>query len=344
MIDFKRKLFFNAYKKRIPLTVTIEIIGQCNFRCVHCYIGDSCRKDILTYEQLVDFGNQIIEMGCLYVILTGGEVLLHPDFERIYLFFAQKGMCVSVFTNGSLITKRIIDLFVKFPPRVVEITMYGFSPTTYELVTKTNQFDAVKQNILLLKKNSINVLLKMFIVKENYSDFDAVYAFSVEQHLPFKYDFMILSDPARPESTHNIDKDAMMVLEGKRNITPNGYNELTYEFLVSNQIKKLFMCGAGRSSCWLKSSYRIRICNFLDSIEFDLRKNSFEHIWSLLPEFINEDIPQQSKCFDCQYRVYCDYCPAKSYLINSNLSLASPPDIYCKLASMRFDKYEKGER
>ncbi len=344
MIDFKRKLFFNAYKKRIPLTVTIEIIGQCNFRCVHCYIGDSCRKDILTYEQLVDFGNQVIKMGCLYVVLTGGEVLLHPDFERIYSFFAQKGMCVSVFTNGSLITKRIIDLFVKFPPRVVEITMYGFSPATYELVTATNQFDAVKQNILLLKENNIKVLLKMFVVKENYNDFDDVYAFSVEQNLPFKYDFMILSDPTGPESTHKIDEDAMMALEGKREITQDAYNELTYEFIISNQIKKLFMCGAGRSSCWLKSNYCIRICNFLDSIEFDLRKNSFEDIWSLLPGFIDKDIPHQDKCYGCQYRIYCDYCPAKSFLIHSNLSLTSPPDIYCKLASMRFYNDKKGER
>lgn len=86
MIDFKKELFANAYKRRIPLTATIEIISQCNFRCVHCYIENDCRKNALTYEEIVDFGNQIIQMGCLYVVLTGGEVLLHPDFERIYMF------------------------------------------------------------------------------------------------------------------------------------------------------------------------------------------------------------------------------------------------------------------
>ena len=141
MIDFKKELFSNALKQRIPLIATIEIISQCNFRCVHCYIENKCRKDILTFEEIEDFGNQIIRMGCLYVVLTGGEVLLHPDFERIYLFFIQKGVCVSVFTNGSLINDKIINLFTQYPPRVVEITMYGFNQDTYKLVTKKNLFE-----------------------------------------------------------------------------------------------------------------------------------------------------------------------------------------------------------
>ena len=142
MVDFKKDLFSYAYKNRVPLTVTIELLSDCNFRCLHCYIDkEKQTKDILSYEEVVHFGQQIVEKGCLYVVLTGGEVFLHPQFKEIYYFFVKKGVSVSVFSNGSLLNSEILNLFLKYPPRVVEITMYGFSKEKYIKVTQRECID-----------------------------------------------------------------------------------------------------------------------------------------------------------------------------------------------------------
>jgi len=335
MVDFKKELFANAYKRRIPLTATIEIISQCNLRCVHCYVGNNCRKDILTYEEIVDFGNQIIQMGCLYVVLTGGEVLLHPDFEKIYLYFVKKGLCVSVFTNGSLVSQNIVELFVKYPPRVVEITMYGFCEETYARMTKQKMFEKVKNNILLLKHNGINVLLKMFVTTENKQDFDGVQEFSLQNNIPFKYDTMIIAACGAEESKYQISDEEVLELIRQSVSMPPKYNEETYQLIMGAYDKKLFLCGAGRSACWLKSNYRLRFCNFIDNIEFDLKKYKVKEAWSLMALYIEKSITESSECCNCSYRSYCDYCPAKSYTVYDRTDMETHPDIYCKVAKMR---------
>lgn len=335
MIDFKKELFANAYEKRIPLTVTIEIIGQCNFRCVHCYIDNDERKDMLTYEDIVDFGNQIIQMGCLYVVLTGGEVLLHPDFQKIYLFFIKKGVCVSVFTNGSLITADIIELFKKYPPRVVECTMYGFCADTYEAVTRKSAFERVRKSILQLKQNKINVLLKMFVVNENYQEFQDVQQFSIEYGIPFKYDSVIIAASTAEEMKHQISDEGIVELTKRSMEKEVKYNEKTYQLIMGSYDKKLYLCGAGRSSCWLKSSNHLRICIFLDNIEFDLRIYKVREAWAMIEPYIEGKISESSECCNCYYRSYCDYCPAKSHIVYTKLDMELHPDIYCRIAKIR---------
>jgi len=334
MIDYKKELFSYAYKKRIPLTATIEIISQCNFRCIYCYIDDNYRKDMLTFEQVVDFGNQIVEMGCLYVTLTGGEVLLHPDFKKIYTFFAQKGVCISVFTNGSLVDKDIVDLFVKYPPRVVEITMYGFSCNTYEQVTKVAQYETVRKNILELKRSGINVLTKMFVMKENYCDFENIRLFALENSIPFKYDTMILADFDSDEFKHQLQEDIVLKLDISKSSTEVKYNEDARNYIIGTRQNKMFQCGAGRSSCWLKSNNRLRVCNFLSCIEFDLKEYRVSDAWNLISYYIDGDIPTESKCYNCKNRGYCRYCPAMSFMKYQRTDMLYCDDIYCKNAAL----------
>lgn len=335
MMDVKKELFANAYKNRIPLTATIEIISECNFRCVHCYVDNNFRKDILTYEEIIDFGNQIINMGCLYVILTGGEVLLHPDFKRIYEFFVLKGICVSVFTNGSLIDESIIKLFVKYPPRVVEITMYGFSADTYKKVAKSNMYDIVKNNILLLTQNGINVLLKMFVLSLNYCDFYKIREFALENSIPFKYDSRIIAPLDSSEIKYQLHEKDAIELELARFSTVKKYNEYTYEYIVDKRYNKVFQCGAGRISCWLKSNNHFRICNFLSNFEFDMKKYKVAEVWNLISNYIEKKIDENSKCYNCKYRNYCDFCPAISYVTFQNADMINQHNLYCKKAEMR---------
>lgn len=343
MIDFKKELFSNALKQRIPLIATIEIISQCNFRCVHCYIENKCRKDILTFEEIEDFGNQIIRMGCLYVVLTGGEVLLHPDFERIYLFFIQKGVCVSVFTNGSLINDKIINLFTQYPPRVVEITMYGFNQDTYKLVTKKNLFENVKKNVLSLKNNGINVLLKMFVINENYKDFQSVYQFAIENKISFKFDSLIIANKDSREMNYQISENHVLELSQKVIGEDRKYNDETYNYVMNYRYNKLYQCGAGRNSCWLKSNYHLRMCNFLSCVEFDLRSCTGFEAWQQMKLYIEEDIAESSDCYKCVYRTYCDYCPAKSYVTYNTTDMNFHQSVYCKVAQMRYREEKIGK-
>ena len=42
---------------------------------------------------------------------------------------------MTVFTNGTMITDEIIELFSDLPPRAIEISLYGATAPTYEKIT-----------------------------------------------------------------------------------------------------------------------------------------------------------------------------------------------------------------
>ncbi len=336
MVDFKKDLFSYAFKNRVPLTVTIELLSECNFRCIHCYIDkDTQTKDILTYEEVITFGQQIIEKGCLYVVLTGGEVLLHPQFKEIYLFFVKNGVSVSVFTNGSLLNNEILKLFMKYPPRVVEITMYGYSADNYLKVTKRDVAETVRNNILELKNFGINVLLKMFIMRENYEEFSLIEEFARSKSIAFKYDTRIIAEAGSQKLTHQIDDQKVLELDFVKSSKNARYNEETLKYIYETRTNKLFQCGAGRCSCWLKSNNKLRVCNFMSNIEFDMSIISFSDAWDRIAEFIEQSIPKDSKCNDCKIRDFCLYCPAISLVEFGRFDMMFRDKLYCEHAMLR---------
>src|SRR5689334_8916671 len=127
-----RALFERAQAENLPIAAGFELTHRCNLACLHCYVNLPAadrfaqRREMTTAEAkgVID---QIVEAGVLYLTFTGGEPLLRADFAEIYSHAHQSGLLVSVYTNATLITESIVELFVTRPPRMLEITQYGFT-------------------------------------------------------------------------------------------------------------------------------------------------------------------------------------------------------------------------
>ena len=66
----------------IPADLHIDLTDACTERCVHCYVPRD-QHDFLPYEMVEKVLREFRVMNGLTVHLTGGEAMLHPDFERI---------------------------------------------------------------------------------------------------------------------------------------------------------------------------------------------------------------------------------------------------------------------
>ena len=117
-----------ASGRRLPLEGTLETTFRCNLNCVHCYVnepvGDSAARAPRAAPGAAEAprGRDGGRGHACTVLLTGGEVLVRPDFPELYLYALRKGLLVTVFTNGTLVTERIADLFAAHRPQAVEIT------------------------------------------------------------------------------------------------------------------------------------------------------------------------------------------------------------------------------
>ena len=146
----------------VPLAMTWEITNACNFCCPFCYINtqQKTKKNIVEFNHKVKSDlDYLIDKGLLICDLTGGEILTHPQFEEIYLYLKQKGVLVALLTNLSLLNRKHIELFKKYPPYKVSVSIYGLSDDGFKSVTGNTSFayDHILNNILKLQNNGISI-------------------------------------------------------------------------------------------------------------------------------------------------------------------------------------------
>ena len=171
--DWTKAFRLRAAAARRPIAATLELTRRCNLRCVHCYLGDQAEQHRRQPRELAAAAvraalTEWAEAGCLYLTLTGGEPLLRPDFPEIYRHARELGLVVTVFTNGTLVTDEIAGLFRAWPPRKVEISLYGATAATHDAITGAPGSHArAWAGIRRLQAAGVRVALKTVLMKSH---------------------------------------------------------------------------------------------------------------------------------------------------------------------------------
>lgn len=195
--NFTIGLYADVSTKRIPVSGTIEVTNRCPLECVHCYNnlpmsdGTARRRELTVadHHRIVD---ELVDLGCLWVTYSGGEIFARADFLEIYRYAKEKGLIVSLFTNATLITERVADFLAEHPPFVVEITLYGRTKATYESLTGIpGSFEKCLRGIRLLLDRKLPVKLKTVAISVNKHEVKAMKQFAEELGVEFKFDAMI---------------------------------------------------------------------------------------------------------------------------------------------------------
>ena len=87
----------------VPLSINLDLTTACNYKCDHCIDWDILNQPQKHEEQeLLDSIARMAERGLRSVILIGGgEPTLYPTFPQFVQFLKERGLQVSVVSNGS---------------------------------------------------------------------------------------------------------------------------------------------------------------------------------------------------------------------------------------------------
>ena len=153
----EKRLVDKANAGRIPISASFELTPICNLKCDMCYVrmgADEVRQTgrLRSKEEWLHTAEELQQAGTLFLLLTGGEPLLYPEFADLYVRLKQMGFVVTVNTNATLITEEVVGLFQRHKPRRVNVTLYGSSNETYrELCHVSEGFDRCMHGLRLLK-------------------------------------------------------------------------------------------------------------------------------------------------------------------------------------------------
>ena len=175
-----RELHRRAAAQRQPVNGTFELTERCNLACRMCYVrqapGDGARRaQELPAAAWLDLARQAVDNGMVFLLLTGGEVFLRPDFFEIYTPLTRMGLILTLFTNGTLITEAIAARLAEAPPSRTEITLYGATAATYEAVTGVpGSYARCCAGIEALVKHRVPLGLKSTLTRRNVDELEAM--------------------------------------------------------------------------------------------------------------------------------------------------------------------------
>ncbi len=351
---------FNLWNKlagqRVPLSFDLEITARCNNDCRHCYInlpaGDrKAKKKELSIAEISDIADQAVKLGALWVLISGGEPLLRQDFPEIYLALKRKGLLISLFTNACLVTEEHVALFKKYPPRDLEVTVYGVTRETYERVTrKPGSYAAFRRGLDLLLKAGLKVRLKAMAIRSNVEELPAIAAFCREHTTDyFRFDPLLHlrydRDPQRNVDiqTERLSSAEIVAVEqaddARARSLEHQCDRLIVPEFATDALDHLFYCNAGMKNFAVSYDGIFRLCSDLwhpDTI-FDLRKGSLAEAWNELVPRVRAMQPTnpvfQERCGRCPIVNLCLYCPAHAYLESGQMDGWN--DYFCQVAHAR---------
>lgn len=307
----------HAAKALIPIQAELEIISNCNFHCIHCYVEKSgSRIDDTTFYKISD---QLKGMGCVWMLITGGEPLMHPDFFNMWRYAYEKGFELSLFTNGSLIDYRHIELFCTFPPETIEVTIYSLNNESQKAITgKAIDIQAMISKLTILKKKS-NIVLKAILLTHNFADCDGIKELAKTNGFRFRMDAIIHPSLDGNTSTINYriqaEKAAQLAMSDSLSITQlcNSYQSSKLPFETNGYE---FPCSAGVYSFHIDSNCNLNMCSIYRNKISDLRIESFQEGWGKLNNLRSSRRTIRTKCDSCKIKDICSLCPAIPRLYN----------------------------
>lgn len=318
-----KALLNKALREQLPISGSIELTHRCNLACVHCYVNlapndrDAQKREMTTAE-VKNVLDQLAGAGVLWLTLTGGEPLLRPDFAEIYTYAHERGFVVSVYTNATLITDKIVELWVARPPRWIEITQYGYRRETYDRVTDAGeQYDRFHRGLKRVMDAGVAVTLKTIAMRDNAPEVPAIRNFAAEHGLKFRFDAVISPriDGGRKPLAQRLSPTEVAAIEDED--PGRGYFA---DYCKSNvghaQIDdRRYQCGAGVATFLIDPYGKLHVCELSRRPGWDVLKDGFAAGYrTAFPALRAEKREQMDGCGTCGTFMTCSNCTGMAEL------------------------------
>jgi radical SAM protein with 4Fe4S-binding SPASM domain len=337
------ELLMQLQARRFPLGGSFEITERCNLACVHCFINqptgsrEAAARE-LTLPQVRRVLDQLAETGCLFLLLTGGEPLLRSDFCNIYRYAKRRGMLVSLFTNGTLLTPRIADFLAEWRPAAIEITLYGATQETYERVTQVpGSYVRCMRGIELALDRGLRLNLKTVLVQANRHELEAMRAYAEQLGVRYRFDGVLFPrlDGRQIPAAQRLSPADVVALDRQYPERQQEFDRLYRDYGATPvRSEYVFSCGAGYRSFHVDSAGRLSVCMLARQPAYDLLEGSFQEGWAeFLGAVLRKKRTLDTPCRTCSVGALCTQCPGWSQLAHGDDE--TPVEYVCELGRLR---------
>lgn len=345
----------------MPMMVVWNYTNNCNLKCKHCYqdAGSAgAGKEELSAEERFRVIDDIASNDIPTIFFSGGEPIIRQDFWDIARYAKEKGLYLSIASNGTLFTKENAKKAKDIGFGYVAVSLDAATSEKHDAFRGVpgmwnrsiegirNLIDAGVATCIqyTFSRDNADELPKMFELREKLGAYKVI----VYNYIPVgRGGFENDPTPEQREEAYKVMYDeleaghqvvASTAPQLGRYCKQHDANSVIISHYAEAKSKELGIiaeivggCGAGRAYCAIQPDGKVTPCVYMpDLVVGDLRKQSFKEIWEESPVMISlrDRSDLQGRCATCEYKALCGGCRARAYAYFGDLKGADPGCIF----------------
>ena len=331
----------------------LDITQACTERCIHCYVPEY-NLVFLPFDKVCEVIEGFRGLGGLNISFSGGECMLHPDFDKIVRFARQNDLIISVLSNLTLCDDEKVKL-LKECCAFVQVSLYSMKPEVHDAITRrpgswSETMDAIRR----LRLADVPMKLSCPTMKQNFEGYVDVLKYASDLKISAQTDFIMMAKANHDDSNlaNRLTLEQTKCL--LRSILFDGINvESEYfdptrkdDMQTPEERAEEPICGAGVDKLCLSADGNYYPCSgFQDYPVGNCNEQGLQDVWENSPQLKyirglrGKDIPQ---CVHCENRNYCSMCLVRNF--NETGNMLRVADHFCRVAELNrqvVDEYHR---
>jgi len=351
-----------------PLMVVWNFTQACNLRCKHCYQNAGARaEDELTFAEQKRIVDLLADRNVAMIAFSGGEPVMSPTFLPVARYAADRGLHLTVATNGTLCTPEKVRAMVEAGIRYVEISLDSVDPARHDAFRGPRAWERAVAGIRNVVANpDVKAGVAMTVTRMNLDEMEPMLQWCIGEGVDTFYAFNFIPT-GRGRDMADLDlsprqRERMLavlqryLVEGRISIMSSapqygracielgdptdpvntghyGYGGGTMTRVLARYVGG---CGAGRCYMAIQPNGDATPCVFMPIHVGSFRTDAFETIWNHpVMRLLRDRDDRTGHCLVCDYRSYCGGCRARSWAYFRDLRA---PDPGCKFNQSAWER------
>jgi MoaA/NifB/PqqE/SkfB family radical SAM enzyme len=272
--------------------VTLELTYRCNLDCFYCYNDRAKAGTPLSLEQYRVLLEDLARMQTLYLMLTGGEPMIHPHFFEIGGIARKLGFVVRVRTNGHNLFSRACErLREEVDPYIVEVSLHGATSEVHDRQTRiAGSFDRLIKNIEIARGFGLKMSVVTTPTAWNEHQIDDMFALCDSLDVPLRF-----QGPVAPRDNGDTEPlviqpsretwDHVTELVRRRRDSRGTGDQAAAGVDVEIDREEPSTCSVGVSGVDIDPYGNVQACMHLQESAGNIHEQSIEEIWNNSPLF-----------------------------------------------------------